>query len=101
MESTHFDKPVFVKDGKHLVREITCIYDALEFLTDWPKARRGSIYETAARACQAARDGRMSIEGARSALIGFARSAGILEQAPVHMEPWMIAPKTGRGGVPI
>ena len=44
-----FANPLYVKDNHQMVHEITCVEDALEFLYEWPKARRGSIYETARR----------------------------------------------------
>jgi hypothetical protein len=45
---------VFVKSGNNLVQEIACLEDALEFLSEWPKDRRGPIHQTALRACQRA-----------------------------------------------
>ena len=98
MEAKAFNRPLFVKHG-NVVREITCIADAIAFLTDWPEKRRGPIYTVAARACQAARNGQLPVEGARSALQSFARSANILEQGAVSVEPWMVATKSGRGGL--
>lgn len=100
MDNTEFGRPVFVKDGRNLVREIACLGDALAFLRHWPDDRRGPIYNAAARACEAAYRQAMPAPQARTALIAFARAAGILEQAPVMVEPWMINPKSGRGGVP-
>ncbi|TGV59899.1 DUF982 domain-containing protein, partial [Mesorhizobium sp. M2D.F.Ca.ET.160.01.1.1] len=56
MNDRMFDSPVFVKSGNSLIQEIACLEDALEFLYEWPKNRRGPIYETALRACQGAFD---------------------------------------------
>ncbi len=72
--------------------------DAFEFLQEWPKNRRGPIFDTALRPCQRAYDGQVPISVAREAFAGFARSAKILEDVSAAM-PWMTAPKTGRGGV--
>ncbi len=100
MDTTEFWSPVFVKDGNNLVREIACLGDALAFLRQWPDDRRGPIYNAAARACETAYRQAMPAPQARSAFVAFARASGILEQAPVLVEPWMINPKSGRGGVP-
>lgn len=100
MEAKAFNRSLFVKH-EQVVREIGCVADAIAFLTDWPEKRRGPIYNAAARACQAARNGQLPIEGARSALQSFARSANILEQSPVSVEPWMVTTKSGRGGLPV
>ncbi|WP_378944630.1 DUF982 domain-containing protein [Mesorhizobium sp. ANAO-SY3R2] len=99
MDNQAFARSLFIKDGRLIIREITCIDDALAFLGDWPENRRGPIYHAASRACHAARCGHVQLEGARAALQTFARSAGVLEQAPVSIEPWMLAPKSGRGGI--
>ncbi|XJO05453.1 hypothetical protein ACHMW7_24080 [Aminobacter sp. UC22_36] len=45
MSDRMFDSPVFVKSGNSLIEEIACLEDALEFLYEWPKNRRGTIYE--------------------------------------------------------
>lgn len=99
MDNQTFTRSLFVKDERHIIREITSIADALVFMGDWPESRRGPVYGAALRACQAARCGQMAREGARSALLCFARSAGVLEQAPVSLEPWMLVPKRDRGGI--
>ncbi|PWK69892.1 DUF982 domain-containing protein [Aminobacter sp. AP02] len=99
MEAKAFNRPLFVKH-EHIVREICCLTDAIAFLTDWPESRRGPIYSVATRACVAARNGQLPVEGARSAVQSFARSANILEQGPISLEPWMMTTKRGRGGLP-
>ncbi|AWC23169.1 hypothetical protein CO731_02638 [Aminobacter sp. MSH1] len=96
MTAKAFSRPIFVKDEDQTIREIACITDALEFLTKWPENRRGPIHNTAVRACQAAREGRLTVDGARNAFAGFARSVRIREAGPVSVEPWMITPKRGR-----
>lgn len=100
MEAQSFSRTVFVRDTAYDVCEISCVTDALRFLARWPVARRGPIYYAASRACQAAREGNLTADAARSAIICWARSAAILEQAPVVIEPWMVVPKRG-GEVPI
>ncbi|RVC40815.1 DUF982 domain-containing protein, partial [Mesorhizobium sp. M4A.F.Ca.ET.090.04.2.1] len=45
MNDRMFDSRVYVKSGKSLIQEIACIEDALEFLYEWPKNRRGPIYD--------------------------------------------------------
>lgn len=96
MNDRMFDNPVFVHDENHLIQEIACLEDALEFLYEWPKARRGPIYATALRACQRAFDSGFPLSAARQAFAGFAKSAKILEEVSTPM-PWM-APKAGQGG---
>jgi hypothetical protein len=95
-----FDAPVFVKDGKHLIQEICSLDDALDFLEDWPLNRRGPIYETALRACHRAYSRDVSLDVARNAFIGFARSAGVYEKVDSLLPFPMIAQKASRGGVP-
>ena len=41
MNDRMFQNAVFVKSGNDLVQEIACLEDALEFLYEWPKDRRG------------------------------------------------------------
>lgn len=100
MKAKAFSRPLFVKH-EHVTCEIACITDAIAFLTDWPETRRGPIYSVAARACHAARNGQFPVEGARSAVQSFARSANILEQNPMSVEAWMVATKSRRGGLPV
>lgn len=92
-----FDSPVFVKDGNTLIQEIGCLEDALEFLYDWPRHRRGPIYETALRACQTAFEGGYPISSAKASFCSFARSVKILEE--VATLPWMTGPQSGHGNV--
>jgi hypothetical protein len=53
-----------VKDGNHLIQEISCLEDALEFLYEWPQSRRGPIYHTALRACQKVYEGNYTLSAA-------------------------------------
>ena len=96
MNDRMFDSPVFVKSGDSLVQEIACLEDALEFLYEWPKNRRGTIYDTALRACQRAFDGGYPLAAARDAFCGFAKSVRIHEDVIVTL-PWMTG-KSDRGG---
>jgi hypothetical protein len=93
-----FDSPVFVRDGNLLIREIASLEDALEFLYEWPEKRRGSIHETALRACQRAFDSDYPMTSARDAFASFARWAKIHEEVAAS-PPWMIGGKAGRGDV--
>jgi hypothetical protein len=96
MNSRMFDNPVFIKSGNSLIQEIACLEDALEFLYEWPKNRRGPIHQTALRACQRAFDSDYPLSAARDAFSGFAKAARILEDVTTTL-PWMIG-KGGHGG---
>ncbi|MDR6430996.1 DUF982 domain-containing protein [Brucella pseudogrignonensis] len=96
MSDRLFDSPVFVKDGPYLVREIASVGDALDFLYDWPEYDRCLIYETVWKACCDSHDGIKPVEVAESAIRGFAKKKGILEE-PVVALPWMKGKKSGGG----
>jgi len=96
MSDKHFDSPVFVRTGEHLVQEIASLHDALDFLHEWPASLQGPIYETALRASYRAHDGLIPIDVARSAFVGFAKSARILEELSGPL-PWMGHATSGRG----
>jgi hypothetical protein len=98
MLDKRFDEPVFVADGKLLVREIACIEDALDFMLDWPEERRGTIFETARRACSAAFDRRYPVAAARKAFSSWAKSANVLEDG-TELLPWMVKPQDSQGGI--
>jgi hypothetical protein len=97
MNDRMFDSPVFVKDGNSLIQEVACLEDALAFLYDWPKHRRGPIYRTALRACQSAFEGASATSVARQAFSSFAKSCDILEDVSVPL-PWMTGSSRGHGG---
>lgn len=97
MSDRMFDSPVFVKAGESLIEEIACLEDALEFLYEWPKNRRGVIYETALRACHNAFATDYPLSAAKQAFCGFAKSVNILEDVSTPL-PWMVQPKPGQGG---
>jgi hypothetical protein len=96
MNDRMFDSPVFVKDGNSIIQEIACLEDPLEFLYEWPKNRRGVIYDTALRACHKVIETDYPLSAARQAFAGFAKSAKILEEVSIPL-PWMTG-KTGQGG---
>ncbi|OHV86786.1 DUF982 domain-containing protein [Mesorhizobium sp. ORS 3428] len=98
MNDHMFDSPVFVKNGNSLIQEIACLEDALEFLYEWPKSRRGSVYETALRACKRAFDSNYPLSAARDAFCGFAKSARIHEEVTTTL-PWMVGNRGHGGGV--
>lgn len=100
MNDRAFDVPVFVKSGEHFVQEIGSLDDALDFLEEWPRNRRGPIYETALRACHRAYSGDVPLDVARNAFIGFARSAGIHEKVETLL-PFPAISRSGRGGVSV
>jgi hypothetical protein len=100
MNDKAFGSPVFVKDSNTIVQEIAGLADALDYLDEWPANRRGTIYDTARRACVRAHDGLVPVSVAREAFAGWARSARILEDISAVL-PWMAGHKPGRGGVPV
>ncbi len=97
MNDRMFDSPVFVRSGNRLIQDIVCLEDALEFLYEWPKERRGVIYDTALRACQRAFDSDYPLSAARQAFCGFAKSARIHEEVNTAM-PWTISGNRSQGG---
>ena len=98
MNDRMFERPVFVKSSDSLIQEIACLEDALEFLYEWPQNRRGTIYETALRACQRAFDNSYPRSAARQAFCGFAKSAKIHEDGTEAL-PWMVGNRRQSGGV--
>ncbi len=85
MSDRIFDRPIFMKDRNVLIREISCLEDALEFLYEWPKNRRGPVYETALRACQRAFDSNYPLTAAQDALASFTKSAGMMGDVTVPL----------------
>lgn len=100
MSDRTFDNPVFVKDGNHLIQEIACLEDVLEFLYEWPKSRRGPIHQTALRACQKVYESDYPLSAARDAFAGFAKSARILEDVTAPLL-WMARKKSRGGGLTV
>ncbi|WP_442920860.1 NADH dehydrogenase ubiquinone Fe-S protein 4 [Mesorhizobium sp. CCNWLW176] len=71
------------------VHEIGSVQDAMTFLKQWPRGRRGPVFTCAERSCNAAIAGQMSVEQARQAFVSFARIAGVL----IGAEPSAPLPK--------
>ena len=78
MHSLKFETPVAVSVGFDTKIDIRTLMDMHRFLTDWPPSRRTSVYSTAVRACEAARQGYLTAEQARRSLVEFARVNDIL-----------------------
>ena len=89
-----FNKPVYLKEGKYLVREIASVLDALEFLEDWPEEDRDVLHDAAFRTCTMAYDGLKPVKVARDAMRAFGRQKGILVHVPA-VKPWMLKPASG------
>ena len=96
MNDRLFSRPVFVKDGNYIVREIATLDDAFEFLDDWPEIKRDLVHQTAWKACCDAFDGHKPLYVALDAFEGFAKRANILED-PASVMPWINGAKTGGG----
>ncbi len=96
MSEKTFESPLFVKAAEGLVEEIACLEDALEFLYEWPKNKRGPIYQTAVKACHKVYESDFPLSAARQAFAGFAKSARILED--VGTPPAWMSSNTGRTG---
>ncbi|RJT23482.1 DUF982 domain-containing protein [Mesorhizobium waimense] len=80
MTSPAFLAPVEVKTND-VIHDIKSVREALVFLNQWPKARRGPVYSCAVRSCNAAIGGQMTTEQARQAFVSFARIAGVLAKS--------------------
>lgn len=78
MHDRMFFTPVAVSVGAGHKRLITSLVDMHEFLTEFSPSRRRLSYGAAVMAYEAARDGNISTEAARDALITFAATAGVL-----------------------
>ena len=83
MNDKHFDSPVFIKLGNRVL-QITRLSQALEFLDQWPRSRRDGFYETARWACFSCFVDRMTVGSARQGFAGWAKTAGILADAPAE-----------------
>ncbi|TRC73921.1 DUF982 domain-containing protein [Mesorhizobium sp. WSM4307] len=97
MNDRIFDSPVFVNSGGSLVQEIADLEDALEFLYEWPKERRGVSYQTALRACQRAFDSDYPLSAARQAFCGFAKTAKIHQEVTGAIL-WVVPEGRSRSG---
>lgn len=91
MDVNAFTKPVYLKDGKYMVREIASVLDAIDYLEDWPERERDMLHEAALRTCVMAHDRLKPAKVARDAIREFALKKGILEKEPA-VKPWMVTP---------
>lgn len=78
MHSIKFEKPVSVSVGDDEKLEVRSLMDMDRFLAKWPPSRRTSVYATAVRACEAARQGYLTTEQARRSFVEFAKIHDIL-----------------------
>lgn len=100
MNEKTFDRPVYLKEGKYLVREITGIEDAIDFLEEWPEKGRDLMHDVTLKTCVMAHDGHKPLKVARDAIRAFGKRKGILVKAPA-VQPWMVKPVSGGGRVPV
>ncbi|HWK66904.1 MAG TPA: DUF982 domain-containing protein [Rhizobiaceae bacterium] len=100
MNAKTFDRPVYLKEGKYLVREITGLEDAIDFLDEWPGKDRDLMYEVTLKTCIMAHDGHKPLKVARDAIRAFGKKKGILVKAPA-VQPWMVQSASGGGRVPV
>lgn len=71
--------PVTVAVGLSGSRDLSTIEDILDFLDEWPPARRGPIRESVRRLCLAVHADEATAEEAREAFVAFARLMNVLE----------------------
>jgi len=98
MQTKMFVRPVYLRERKDLVLEITTLDDAIDFLEEWCKGDRDIIHDATLKTCYLAHDGHKPVAVAREALCSFAKKKGILEDAPAVL-PWMIKGKSGGGRI--
>lgn len=98
MQTKMFDRPVYLRERKDLVLEITNLHDAIDFLEEWSKGNRDIIHDATLKTCYLAHDGHKPVQVARDALRAFAKKKGILVKAPAVL-PWMIKAKSGGGRI--
>lgn len=78
MNEMQLQPPVAIAVGAGFKRDIASLAEMQNFLKEWPAAGRGNIYDTAVRACEAARGGHITAGQARRAFASFAKAAGIV-----------------------
>ncbi|SFI92569.1 DUF982 domain-containing protein [Aerobium aerolatum] len=71
--------PVTVAVGLSGSRDLCTIEDLLDFLDEWPPARRGPIREEVRRMCLAVYASEASSDDARDAFVAYARLLNVLE----------------------
>lgn len=79
-----FALPVTVAVGLCGARDLCTVDDILEFLDEWPAARRGPIREQVKRMCLAVYTGEATCEDAREMFVAYARLLNVLEPAAGH-----------------
>ncbi|RVM19772.1 DUF982 domain-containing protein [Sinorhizobium meliloti] len=89
---------MYLKEKKDLIREITDLYDAIDFLEGWPERDRDVVHGATLKTLYMAHDGHKPIQVARDAIRAFGKKKGILVKAPAVL-PWMISPSSGSGRV--
>lgn len=98
MNSKVFDRPVYLKERKELIREITCLEDAIDFLEEWPEKDRDIVYDATLKTCYMAFDGHKPLRVARDAIRAYGKKKGILVREPA-VQPWMVTSPSGGGRV--
>ncbi|NLR97405.1 DUF982 domain-containing protein [Rhizobium sp. P38BS-XIX] len=93
-----FDRPIFLKEGKALIREIASLADAIDFLEEWPERDRDLVHEVTLKTCYMAHDGHKPLHAARDAIRAFGNKKGILIKQPAVL-PWMIKTPSGGGRI--
>lgn len=88
MTMTILRQPVTVAAGLGTRRELKTLFDLLDFLNEWPIARRGPVYLTAYRACTAALAGQVTSEQARQAFLSFVRLSSPVGGSPAAARPF-------------
>lgn len=96
MQMTMFERPLYLRERKDLILEITNLDDAIDFLEEWSKGDHDIIHDATLKTCYLAHDGHKPVQVARDALRAFAKKKGILVKAPA-VAPWMIKAKSGGG----
>ncbi|WP_322886941.1 DUF982 domain-containing protein (plasmid) [Sinorhizobium medicae] len=98
MNSKMFDRPVYLKERRELIREITCLEDAIDFLEEWPERDQDIVHDATLKTCYMAWDSHKPLNVARGALRSFGKKKGILVKSP-GVQPWMVRARSGGGRV--
>ena len=76
------------------LRKIEHVMDDIEFLGEWPVARRGLLHAAASEACYSAYDDRKSVEAAHKTFTTWTRRVRVVKDVPVAPS-WMTGPNIG------
>ncbi len=93
-----FDRPVYLKEQKGLVREITCVEDAIDFLEELPERDRDLTHDATLKTCYMSHDGHKPLRVAREAIRAYGKKKGILVDDRA-VPQWMVKPSAGGGRV--